>query len=194
MDLSGTLERILKAPAPADVWQLQGDLLASASDPATVSKARQVAGEFYLYLSDLESKVASRHHSQWAAALATASVTTVSLHELLLQPTDAFRQLLFTGAPALLEIGSALQSVQAWEIEAGVVHHEAAWRLYGELWDISAAMLPGLSPDSRRAQLDALFEPVVSADTPAGAKAGLLVRLFQVVLVLRLAPLFRRVT
>jgi len=189
MNLNATLQRILTKPTPADLWQLQGDLLALGTEPAL--KARQVAGDFYLYLSDLESKVTSRHHSRWAAAFATASVTSVSLHELLDEQADAFKQLLFSGVPALLEISSAVQSVKAWEVEAALVHHDAAWRLYGELWDISAAMLPDLPADQRRARLDELLGPVVSPAEriPANVKAILLVKLYQVVLTVRLAPL-----
>jgi hypothetical protein len=189
MDLSHTVERILKEPTPADLWQLQGDLLAGGTPSESILKARRVAGDFYLYLSDLESKVTSRYHSQWAAALATASVTSVSLHEMVHEPTDAFRQLVFTGVPALLEIGSAFQSVKAWEVETSLVHHSSAWRLYDELWEISTAMLPSLGAEQRRAQLDALLGPVVSPDTPASVKAALLVKLYQVVLAMRLAPL-----
>ncbi len=189
MDLTNTLQRILTDPTPADLWSLQGDLLAADTNREAAAKARQVAGEFYLYLSDLLSKVASRHHSQWAAALATASVTSVSLHECLDGKVDAFKQLLRTGTPALLEIGSALQSVKAWEVDTGLVHHDAAWRLYSELWDVSTTMLPELAPDQRRAYLDALLGPAVSPETPGNVKAVLLVKLYQWVLALRLAPL-----
>ena len=105
------------------------------------------------------------------------------------EPADKLRQLVFTGVPALLEIGSAFQSVKAWEVETGLVHHGSAWQLYDELWEISSTLLPDLPAPERRAQLDALLGPAVSDDTPAPAKAALLVRLYQVVLALRLAPL-----
>jgi hypothetical protein len=192
MDLSLTLQRILEEPTPADLWVLQGALLAEGASREAVAKARQVAGDFYLYLSDLQSKVTSRHHSRWAAALATASVTSVSWHELLDQPAGALKQLLFSGVPALLEIGSAMESVKAWEVETGLVHHDAAWRLYGELWDISTTMLPDLAAAQRRASLDALLGPVVSPETPGNVKAALLVKLYQWVLALRLAPLLNQ--
>ncbi len=191
MNLSDTLQRVLEEPTPADLWALQGDLLVVGGDPEAASKARRVAGDFYLYLSDLISKVTSRHHSQWAAALATASVTSVSFHELLHGQVDAFKQLLLSGAPAVLEIGSALESVKAWEMETGLVHYDAAWRLYGELWDISTTMLPDLPADQRRAGLDALLGPAVSPDTAGNVKAILLVKLYQVVLAMRLAPLLK---
>jgi hypothetical protein len=188
MDLTATLQRILTEPTPADLWSLQGDLLVADANREAATKARRVVGDFYLYLSDLESKVASRHHSQLAAALATASVTSVSFHELLNGRVEALKQMLASGAPALLEIGSAFQSVKAWEVDTGLVHHDAAWRLYDELWDISTAMFPDLPTEDRRAHLDRLLGPAVAPDTPGPAKAILLVRLYQWVLALRLLP------
>jgi len=185
-DISSTLQRVLTDPTPADLWQLQGELLAIGTEAAL--RARQVAGDFYLYLTDLESKVTSRHHSRWASALATASVTSVSLHELLEEQADVLKQLLLSGVPALLEIGSAIQSVRAWEVEAALVHHEAAWTLYGELWDISQTMLPDLPARQRQAHLDALLKPVMKLETPTEARFTVLVKLFQVVLAVRLAP------
>ena len=189
MDLTATLQRILSEPTPADLWLLQGDLLAVDANRDAATKARRVAGDFYLYLSDLLSKVTSRQHSQWAAALATASVTSVSFQELLNGHVDAFKQLLSSGTPALLEIGSAFQSVKAWEVDTGLVHHDAAWRLYGELWDTSMTMLPDLPAGERRAHLDLLLGPAVSPDTPGPAKCILLVKLYQWTLALRLVPL-----
>jgi hypothetical protein len=189
MDLSATLQRILTEPTPADLWSLQGDLLAAETHRELATQARRVAGDFYLYLSDLQSKVTSRQHSQWAAALATASVTSVSFHDLLHGQVDAFKQLLSSGTPALLEIGSALQSVKAWEVDTGLVHHDAALKLYGELWDLSTTMFPNLSAAERRAYLDQLVGAAVSPDTPGQVKALLLVKLYQWVLALRLVPL-----
>jgi hypothetical protein len=101
---------------------------------------------------------------------------------------DVFKRLLASGSAALLEIGAAHQSVQAWEVEAALVHHDAAWKLYDELWDISTIMLPDLPADQRRAHLDKLLTPVVSPGTPPKDKAALLVTLFQVVLAVRLVP------
>lgn len=186
MDPSATLKRILTEPTSADVWQLQGDLLVVGTEAAR--RARRVARDFYAYLSDLESKVTSRRHSRWSAALATTAVTSVSLHDLLDTQVDVFKRLLASGSAALLEIGAAHQSVQAWEVEAALVHHDAAWKLYDELWDISTIMLPDLPADQRRAHLDKLLTPVVSPDTPPKDKAALLVTLFQVVLAVWLVP------
>jgi hypothetical protein len=193
MDLIATLQRILTEPTPADLWSLQGDLLVAFPGHEAAAHARGAVGDFYLYLSDLQGKITSRQHSQWAAALATASVTSVSLHELLHGKVDAFKQFLSSGTPALLEIGSALQSVQAWEVDTGQVHHDAAWRLYGELWSLSTTMFPDLPANDRRAHLDRLLGPAVSPDLPGSVKSILLVKLYQWVVALRLVPLLREV-
>lgn len=186
MDLNATLQRILTEPTSADLWQLQGDLLAVGTEEAR--RARQVAGDFYAYLSDLESKITSRRHSRWGAILETASVTSVGLQDLIDEEVDVFKRLIASGGTALLEISAAYKNVKAWEVEAALVHRDAAWALYGELWDISTTMLPELSADQRRAHLDALLGPAASPDMPAGDKAVLLVKLFQVVLAVRLTP------
>ncbi len=186
MDINRTLQRILTDPTPADLWQLQGELLAIGTEAAL--QARRVAGDFYMYLSDLESKVTSRRHSRWAAVLETASVTSVGFQDMIDEEVDLLKRAIAAGGTALLEIAAAYKNVQAWEVEAALVHHDAAWQLYGELWDISTTLLPDLPAGQRRAHLGALLDPVVAPDTPAGIKAALLVKLFQVVLAVRLAP------
>ncbi|MBU0490732.1 MAG: hypothetical protein KKA73_07590 [Chloroflexi bacterium] len=186
MSLSDTYQRILTDPTPADLWQLQGDLLVIGTEAAR--QARQVTCDFCGYLRDLASKVSSRRHSRLGAILATASVTSVSLQELVDSQAALLERLLATGGTALLEIGSAYEHLQAWERETELVHCDVAWALYGELWDISMTMLPDLPADTRRAHLDGLLGPVVAPDTPTGVKVVLLIKLFQVVLAVRLAP------
>ncbi len=187
-NLRTTLQRILSAPTASDLWQLQGDLLI-AGGPAA-DGARQVAGRFYSYLQDLESKVASRQASRRAALLATGAVTSVGLQEWALEQGDSLQRILGSGLAALLEIGSATQNVQAWEVETSLVHYNVAWYLYGELWAISLTNRPDLAADERRAYVERLLAPAVAAETPAAARPALLIRLFQVVLAARLLPLW----
>ena len=92
----------------------------------------------------------------------------------------------------MLEVASAFRSAQAWEVEASLLYYDLAWYLYGELWDVSLAARPELSPDQRRACTDLLLKPVLDADVPDATKSALLVRLFQVVLAARVWPLLNR--
>jgi hypothetical protein len=181
------LDRILTAPSLADLWHLQSVLLALGGDHSL--QVREVAGEFHSYLRDLESKVASRRASRWGAFLETASVTSVSLQEMLVEEEDPLRRILNSGVTAALELAAAAKNVQAWEMEASLVHPDVAWYLYGELWDISAMAQPELPWQERQELLNRLTGPALSDEVPGEAKAALLVKLFQVVLAARTLPL-----
>jgi hypothetical protein len=185
--LSSTLKRVLTAPTPDDLWQLQAELLAVGSDDA--QKAREVSGEFHSFLRDLESKEASRTASRWGAALATASVTSVGLQEMLAEQQDPLRRLVASGVTALLEVGGAAKSVEAWEVEASLVYYDVAWYLYGELWDVSLTTRPELSAEERRAMTECLLRPIIDPEVEGTAKSALLVRLFQIALAARMHPL-----
>ncbi len=180
-------QRILTQPTPADLWELQKALLVVDGEPA--ARARAVARAFHGCLRGLESKSASRTASRWGAALGTAAVASVGVGEMRTRQEDALDRLLQSGVPAILEIGSAVKSAQAWEIEAGLIYDELAWILYGELWEVSTTARPGLAPAERRDQIDLLIDPLLDAAVSDVDRAGLVVNLFQAILAARLAPL-----
>jgi len=177
----------LTTPAPDDVWQLQKDLLALGGEAA--QEARKVAGAFHSCLRNMQSKSASRSASRQGAALGSAAVVSVGLQETFAAQQDPLRNLLASGVTAMLEVGSAIKSAQAWEVEASLMYYDLAWYLYGELWDISLAARPELSSDQRRACTDLLLKPVLDPEVADAVKSALLVRLFQVVLAARVWPL-----
>ena len=181
-------DRIVVEPTPADLWQLQKALLVIDGEPA--ARARAVARAFHSCLRNLESKSASRGASRWGAALGTAAVASVSISEMADSQEDALQRLLQGGLPAMLEIGSALKSAQAWEVEAGLIYDDLAWFLYDELWAIAAIARPELSPSERGDQIDRVLDPLLDAAVPDGDRAALVVNVFRAVLAARLAPLF----
>lgn len=187
--MRSTLERILTAPVPEDVWQLQKDLLALGGEAARQS--REVASELYSCLRSMQSKTASRSASRRGAALGTAAVASVSLQEMFAAQEDPLKGLLAGGLTAMLEVGSAFESAQAWEVEASLMYYDFAWYLYGELWDISLTARPELSVAQRQACTDLLLKPVMDREVADATKAALLVRLFQVVLTARMWPLLK---
>jgi hypothetical protein len=181
-------DRIMVEPAPANLWQLQKALLLIGGEPA--ARARAVARAFHACLRGLESKSSSRAASRWGAVLGTAAVASVSIGEMADRREDALRRLLQSGVPAMLEIGSAVKSAQAWEVEAGIIYDDLAWFLYDELWDVSATARPELSAAERRDQIDLLIDPLLDASLSDGERARLVVDLFRAVLAARLLPLF----
>ncbi|OGO56694.1 MAG: hypothetical protein A2V85_07655 [Chloroflexi bacterium RBG_16_72_14] len=181
-------DRIMVEPAPADLWQLQKALLVIGGEPA--ARARVVARAFHACLRGLESKSGSRSASRWGAVLGTAAVAGVSVGEMADTRESALQRLLQSGVPAMLEIGSAVKSAQAWEVEAGLIYDELAWFLYDELWDVSATARPELSPLERRDQIDVLLDPLLDSAVSDGDRAGLVVNVFRAVLAARAVPLF----
>ena len=133
--------RIVQDPTPADLWELQKALLVIGGERA--ARARAVVRAFHACLRGLESKSASRAASRWGAVLGTAAVGSVSAAEMLARQEGALHRLLQSGVPAMLEIGSALKTAEAWEVEAGLIYDELAWFLYDELWDLSSTAGPG---------------------------------------------------
>jgi hypothetical protein len=168
------------------LWQLQKALLVVDGEPA--ARARAVARAFHGCLRNLESKSASRRASRWGAALGTAAVASVSVSDLADTQENALGRLLHSAVPAMLEVGSAVKSAEAWEVEAGLLYDDVAWFLYDELWDVSAIARPELSPSERRDQIDLLIDPLVDAALPDGDRAALVVNVFRAVLAARLLP------
>jgi hypothetical protein len=186
-DLRSLLTRLLADPAPDDLWQLQKALLVVGG--AEAARARGVAHAFQSCLRTLESKSASRAASRWGAVLGTASVASVSLPELLDRQERGLGALLERALPAVLEIGAATQSAQAWEIEAGLVYDEFAWFLYEELWDISLSVRTELTPAERRQRIDEVLDPLLDSGLPDKDRATLVVDVFRSVLAARVLPL-----
>jgi hypothetical protein len=186
-----SFDHIMVEPAPADLWQLQKALLVIGGEPA--GRARAVARAFHACLRELESKSASRAASRWGAVLGTAAVGTVSLSEMDKQE-DALHRLLQSGVPAMLEIGSAVKSAQAWEVEAGLVYDGLAWFLYDELWEVSATVRPDLSAAERRDQIDLVLDPLLDASRSDDERASIVVNVFRAVLAARLAPVFASIS
>ena len=180
-------ERVLAGPTPADLWDLQKELLALA-DPRA-ARARAVARAFHACLRTLESKAASRNASRWGAVLGTAAVGSVGLRELLGRQELALEELLESAVPAALEVGSAVESARAWEVEAELVYDEFAWFLYGELWDLSVEERPELAEGERRERIDDLLDPLLDPTVADGDRAALVVDAFRAVLAARLVPL-----
>ena len=183
-DLRTSFERIVASPTPEDLWALQKTLLTIGG--ADAARVRAVARAFHACMRTLASKSASRSASRWSAVLGTAAVGTVSLAELRDDQERSLGGLLELGLlPAALEIGAAVQSAQAWEIESQLIYDEFAWFLYEELWDLSEATGPDLAADERRQRIDELLDPLLDPSVSDADRATLLVDVFRSVFAAR---------
>ena len=189
-DLRTSFERVVANPTPEDLWALQKTLLTIGG--ADAARLRTLARAFHACLRTLASKSASRSASRWSAVLGTAAVGSVNLSELRDGQGRSLRELLEGGLlPAALEIGAAVQSAEAWEIEARLIYDEFAWSLYEELWDLSTTTRPDLAADERRKQIDELLDPLLDQSLPDADRATLLVDVFRSVFVARAWPLLQ---
>lgn len=191
MSLADLLQRILRQPSPDDLWALQPVLL--AFDSPNAEAAREIAHRFYVYASQVESKLNSKRYSTVSARLAAGSVGVIAtqdfLDSLLSQHRGALGELLAGGLAGMLEVLASLQSVKAWKTEFESVHEEAAWDLYAALWRLSADTQPGLSQDQRQRMIDPLFAIIRSREVDGTLRMALIVWLYQITLALRMAPL-----
>jgi hypothetical protein len=188
LDLArAAFERILAAPTPSDLWDLQKALLVIGG--AAAVRARAVAREFHGCLRALESKSSSRRASRLGAALGSAAVASVSLPDLQRRQDIALDELFESAIPAVLEVGSAISSAQAWEVEAQLIYDDYAWFLYEELWDVSTVAVPELTAADRGARIDQVLDPLLDPTVPDDDRATLLVEVFRSVLAARLLPL-----
>src|ERR1044071_221747 len=184
--LRGTLQRLLEDPTPSGLWAFQKTLLAIGGPDAV--RARKVARVFHACLRAIENKTASRTASRWGAVLGTAAVGSVSLPQLRDRQERGLEDLVERALPAFLEVGAAVQSAQAWEIEARLIYDEFAWFLDEELWEISATARPDLDPDERRTRIDEVLDPLLDPSLPDADRAALVVDVFRSVLAARVEP------
>lgn len=185
--LRSSFERVLAGPTPEDLWDLQKALLTVGG--AEAERAREVARAFHSCLRTLESKSASRTASRLGAVLGTAAVGAISLPELRDRQDRGLEELLESALPAVLEIGAAMQTAAAWEIEARLIYDEFAWFLYEELWGVSSTHRPDMSADDRRSRIDAVIDPLLDPGLTDADRATLVADLFMSVLAARVIPL-----
>ncbi|MGD9049546.1 MAG: hypothetical protein PVF77_15925, partial [Anaerolineae bacterium] len=74
---------ILSLPTPEALLALQGALLVSGRQGEAADRALEVAGHFYAYLSELQSKISSRNYSEMASRLDIGAVGAVALENIL---------------------------------------------------------------------------------------------------------------
>lgn len=178
---------ILTGPTPEALLTLQGALLALEDHDELVQPALELAGHFYRYLCELQSKITARDYSELASRLDIGAVGAVALENLISGDGEGlWKRLLLGGIGEGLMVAASRQYIRAWQVEASLVHSEATWYLNEALWRVSRWMQPDLSVKERGQAIQNLLEPARDPDTPASVKALLIARIFQVLLLIHL--------
>jgi hypothetical protein len=196
MAVEQLLVRILREPSPEDLWDLHPHLL--AMEGADAEAARDLSRTFYNYLAEVKSKLTSQQYSSLAAKLQVGTVGAITgqdiVEALISGNPRAISELLTGGLAAVLETVSNFQHVKAWETEFSSTHTAAVWELYAVLWHISAEMQPDLPLEKRQALINELLAPARNPDLENGVRLAVIIRLFQLLLAIRLVPLVSRMT
>lgn len=188
--LDQAIGSILNQPTPEGLVALQGALLVCGQQEAAAARALEITDQFHAYLGELQSKLAARDYSELASRLDIGAVGAVALENIVAAEKDDFWQRLALGGMAeALMVAASRQYVKAWEVETGLVHSRAAWYLAKALWHASCEMQPDLESDQRWRAIQDLLAPAHDPEVPAPSKAVLLGRIFQILILTRLAPL-----
>lgn len=190
--LEEQITRIARLPTADDLWRLHGTLLTYAQDQPGIEFVLEVAREFYLYLNELQGKMTARQYNEMASRLDIASVGVLALQDILIEQEHMGKSLLLGGIGEGLMVLASRQYIKAWEQELKSANRNAAWILYDVLWQLSRRYQPDLATSKRQALIEATIAPAMDDDTPFETRLLLLLRLYQMSLLLLLAPLCTR--
>jgi hypothetical protein len=191
--LQEAIQPILSKPTPHALLDLQGALLARGEDSLTRGRALELAGAFYDYLSELQSKLAARDYSELASRLDIGAVGAVALENLLCGGGEEFwKRLALGGIAEGLMVAASRQYVKGWQVETSLVYSRATWYLSRALWQLSNETQADLPDAQRWDAIQSLLAPARDPEVPAADKALLLGRIYQVLLLTYLARLLPR--
>lgn len=182
-----SLTAVLAEPTPASLWRLRADIL--EREPSGQEQLLLILERFHHFINELVASSTAREFSHFASILDMAAVAGVALQNLMEDQDSGewWRRFVIGAASEGLMVLAARQYVKAWEEEMDANYNTAAWYLAQEYWDLSSDLKPDLSAAKRRILIDRLSEPLQDTEVEGIVKAGLIVRLFQLLLLARFA-------
>jgi len=186
MDFEASLIEVISEPAPSALWRLRNELIVggfSEQDPVMV-----VLDQFYHFLNELVASSTAREYSHFASLLDIAAMGGVVLESLIGEKDseDLWMRLMLGAVSEAMMVLAARQYVKAWEQEMEASYNSAVWYLSQEYWKLSSLLRPELDTKVRRALIEDLIEPIQADNVAGTVKAGVIVRLFQLLLFARL--------
>jgi hypothetical protein len=189
-NLEEAVGQVVRQPTPDALVDLQGAILVSGRTGQAVDQALDVAGRFHLYLSELQSKLSARNYSELASRLDIGAVGAVALENVLANRGEEMWQgLLMGGLGEILMVAASRQYIKGWQLESDLVHREAAWYLTEALWRASSTAQADVPAEARWQAILSLLAPARAADVAPEAKAVLLGRVFQILMLTLVARL-----
>jgi hypothetical protein len=156
-----------------------------------IGTALALLGDFYNFLTGLESKLEAHTYAEVASKMDMAAVGGVVAENVLGSGEKLMERVLIGGLSEFLMVLASRQYVKAFDRELGAFYQQVAWQLRAHLWRFSARERPEHAPAQRAALIDALINPLLDKSTPGEAKSIVLGCLFQVILLAEVAPLIQ---
>lgn len=182
-----TLFANLSEPTPQSLWQLRNELLCAGF--LADSLALITLNHVFDFLNELEARLTAQGFTELASLLDMGAVGTVALQNLVDGDvnTDEFWQRFLLGALGEgLIIAASRQYIKGAKAEVQALFQNHAWILYEALWQLSVMQQPDLDENGRAQSLTELFAPIWNEQTESMAKAALLGRLYQILLLVYL--------
>lgn len=182
-----SLTAVLAEPTPSSLWRLRADILERG--PSGKEEILLILERFFHFVNELVASSTAREFSHFASIMDMAAVAGVAIQNLMedQDSEDWWHRFVIGAASEGLMVLAARQYVKAWEEEMDATYNAAAWYLTQEYWNLSSDLKPELSAAKRRILIDRLAVSLQDSEVEGIVKAGLIVRLFQLLLLARLA-------
>lgn len=186
MMIPASMLAVLTQPTPDSLWILRADLLESGINQD--SQLLTIVDAFYEFLNKLSASVTAREYSHLASILDMTAVAGVAVQNLMEEDDSEewWRRFVVGAVSEGMMVLAARQYVKAWEAEMRSDYNAAIWFLAPEFWHLSIDLQPRLAPGQRRQLVEQLFAPFSNEQLDRTMKAGLIIRLFQVLLIARM--------
>ncbi len=143
-------------------------------------------------MNDLVAGSAAREYSHVASLLDIGAVAGVALENLVGEEgsKELWKRFALGAASETMMVLAARQYVKAWEEETDAIFNSAVWFLKQAYWNLSHELQPELPSHSRTKFTNELVSPLKSDQIRGIVKAGLIIRLFQILLIARINVAF----
>lgn len=174
-------------PTPHALWQLRSDLLAGGAAPD--APALVVLSHAFAFFTELSARMTAQGFTELASMLDIGAVGTVALQNLVDGDTakgEFWQRLLLGALSEGLMVLASRQYIKGAKAEVEALFQNHAWILADLLWRFSQARQPALPNTGRAQTIDRLFAPIWAEPTEPMAKAALIGRLYQMMLLANL--------
>lgn len=191
MDHQTVLNEILSKPDPESLWELKCMLL--ESDLANSHPLLVIIDHFFEFMNDLVAGSTAREYSHVASLLDIGAVAGVALENLVggEGSNELWKRFALGAASEAMMVLAARQYVKAWEEETDAIYNSAVWFLKQAYWNLSQELQPELPSRYRTKFTNELVNSLKSDQIRGIVKAGLIIRLFQILLITRINLAFK---